>query len=123
MMPHRFYVQKLSFKETAIQFGLSIGLVLLAFAFFMLGSWLGNIPSTQPNQPIIFRFYLSILAFGAAGSSIGFSGMMLETVINQLGCSFAILGIIFVILLFSLPVAVVICIYIFFSGVIPAGLW
>jgi hypothetical protein len=120
MMPHRFYVQKLSFKETAIHFGLFIGLALLAFGLFLLGSWLGDIPSTQP---IAFRAYLSILTFGAAGSSIGFSGMMLDSVLNQMGCSLAILGIIFVILLFSLPVAVVICIILLFSGgMIPAWL-
>ena len=120
-MPHRFYVQKLSFKETASHFGLFIGLVLLAFAFLLLGSWLvGDIHS---SQPITFRVYLSILAFGAAGSSIGFSGMMLDSVLNQMGCSLAILGIIFVILLFSLPLAVVICLIILFSGgIIPAWL-
>jgi hypothetical protein len=120
MMPYRFYVQKLSFKGTAIHFGLFIGLGLLAFAFYLLASWLGNIPSTQPFG---FRVYLSILALGAAGSSIGFSGMMLESVLNQMGCSVAILGIIFIILLFSLPLAVVICMVILFSGgMIPAWL-
>ncbi len=117
-MPYRFYVQKLSFKETAIHFGLFIGLVLLAIAFLLLGSWLADIPSTQP---FAFRAYLAILSFGAAGSSIGFSGMMLDSVLNQMGCGLAILGLIFVILLFSLPVAVVICIIILFSGgMIPA---
>jgi hypothetical protein len=118
MMPHRFYVQKLTVKETAIHVGLCIGLALLAFAFFLLGTWLGDIPS---SQPIVFRVYLSILSFGSAGSSIGFSGMMLDSVLNQIGCSLAILGIVFVILLFSLPVAVVICIIILFNGgMIPA---
>jgi hypothetical protein len=120
MMPYRFKVERLSFKETAIHFGLFIGLVLLAFAFLLLGSWLGDIPS---SQPLALRAYLSILALGAAGSSIGVSGMMLESVLNQMGCSLAILGIIFVILLFSLPVTVVICIILLFSGgMIPTWL-
>jgi len=119
-MPYRFSVPKLSLGETGAHFLLLIGSALLAFAFFLLGSWLGDIPSAQP---IAFRVYLAILAYGASGSLIGLSGMMLESIVNQMGCSLAILGIIFVILLFSLPVAVVICLIILFSGgVIPAWL-
>jgi|WetSurMetagenome_2_1015567.scaffolds.fasta_scaffold809133_2 hypothetical protein len=119
-MPYRFQVQKLTPKETAIRFGAFIGLALLGFALYRLGTWLGGVPSTQP---ITLQAYLCILAYGAAGSSIGFSGMMLDSVMNQMGCSLAILGIVFVILLFSLPVAVVACLIILFSGgMIPAWL-
>ena len=120
-MPYRWSVPKLSFKETALHFGLCIGLVLLAVGLFTAGGWLGGEDLSAANESVAFtwRAYLAILLFGAAGSAIGLAGMMLESVMNQMGCSLAILGIVFVIAIIGLPAAVVICIIVLFSGGFP----
>jgi hypothetical protein len=120
-MPYRFRVEKLTFKETALHFGLCVGLVLLAVGLAAAGGWLGGKDLSSVSESVAFtwRAYLAILLFGAAGSAVGLAGMMLESVMNQMGCSLAILGIVFVVLLICLPAAVVICLIVLFNGGFP----
>jgi hypothetical protein len=124
-MPIRVTVEKLSPRNTAGRFLLFVVFAILAWLLYKLGYWsrgqgVGDFIETHRQYAFGFRDYLACLSYGGVGTSIGLSAMFLESVMNQSSgpgyFGLGILGIVFVILLFCLPVTVIACIIILING-------
>ena len=131
-MPMRIRIEKLPLEETAIRFALFVVFAILAWLLYKLGYWsrgqgIRTFIDTHLQHPFGFRDYLACLSYGGSGTSIGVSAGFLESVLNQdEGGGYSglgILGIVFAILLLSLPAALLVCIIVLVNrGIVPAWL-
>ena len=126
MAIHYIRIKKQSSNDTAAFFLYFIVFTILAWLLYELGHWssgqdISTLFAAHKQQPFGFSEFVACLAYGAFGTSIGFSGIFFGSFMDHINVyGGGMIGFVFSIMLLWSPISVVVCIIILFNrGMVP----